>query len=329
MTCTLEPVAQHVLAILQQDGLPLESRPFAALAARLNIRETAILETLQTLQYEGILKRIGLVVRHHELGYRANAMCVFDVPDTRVDAAGEAMAQLDFVTLCYQRRRTPRWPYNLYCMIHGRDRETVLSQLERARVAAGIADVPQRVLFSLRRFKQCGGRYVVAPDTVAVPDHSATTSAGLALDDLDRNIIVHLQDGLPLVPRPYAAVAAVLGCQEAELLARIERLLAAGVLTRFGPMYAADRMGGTLMLAALAVPAERYEEVAAKVNALPEVAHNYAREHKLNMWFVLATESDAELAAAIARIESDTGLKVYTFPKEREYFVGLRVPVLT
>ncbi|WP_236551344.1 Lrp/AsnC family transcriptional regulator [Billgrantia tianxiuensis] len=111
------------------------------------------------------------------------------------------------------------------------------------------------------------------------------------LDAADRRIVNRLQDGLPLVASPYAAVAAELSISEGELLYRLERLLEAGVLSRFGPMYHAERLGGGLTLAALEVPEADYERVTAAVNAFPEVAHNYRREHRLNMWFVLATET--------------------------------------
>ena len=147
------------------------------------------------------------------------------------------------------------------------------------------------------------------------------------LSDIDRQILATLQGDFPICERPYAEAAAQLGIGEAELLARLESLLADKVLTRFGPMFQIEEMGGAFVLAALAVPEARYEEVTALVNALPQVAHNYRREHQLNMWFVLATESKAGIAEAIAQIEHDTGLPVYAFPKEREYFVELRLPV--
>jgi DNA-binding Lrp family transcriptional regulator len=142
---------------------------------------------------------------------------------------------------------------------------------------------------------------------------------------VDRQIIDKLQGGFPLCERPYAAAAEQLGIDEEELLARLRRLLDARVLTRFGPMVQVERMGGAFVLAALAVPEARYDEVTAQVNALPQVAHNYRREHALNMWFVLATETPAGIAEAIARIERDTGLTVFAFPKEREYFVEMKL----
>lgn len=152
---------------------------------------------------------------------------------------------------------------------------------------------------------------------------SNTHPAPACLDALDAALINRLQVDLPLVPRPFARLALELGCSEAQLMARLQRLLAQGTLTRLGPMFQIERAGGRFVLAAMAVPPERFEAVAACVNAMPEVAHNYRREHALNMWFVLATESAAEIDAVCARIEAATGLAVLAFPKEREYHVGL------
>jgi DNA-binding Lrp family transcriptional regulator len=122
-------------------------------------------------------------------------------------------------------------------------------------------------------------------------------------------------------------VAAELGFAEEDLIARVRKLLEEGVLTRFGPMYQVERMGGAFSLAAMRVPPEDFDRVAATVNALPEVAHNYQREHEYNMWFVLATERPEGIARAIDRIERETGLPVLNFPKLREYFVELQLPV--
>lgn len=145
------------------------------------------------------------------------------------------------------------------------------------------------------------------------------------MDHTDRAIINHLQGGFPLCARPYLAVAQTLGIGEEELLARLQALLEKKILSRFGPMYHAEKLGGGLTLAALAVPPERFEEVSEIVNAFPEVAHNYAREHPLNMWFVLATETPERIGEVIAEIEARTGLRVFNLPKEKEYFVGLRL----
>lgn len=145
------------------------------------------------------------------------------------------------------------------------------------------------------------------------------------MDETDRRIVNALQGGFPVCDEPYAAVAATLGIGAGELIDRLRALLDRGVLSRFGPQYQIERMGGRFVLAALAVPEADFDRVTARVNAFDEVAHNYRREHRLNMWFVLATESPGQIAAVAARIEAATGLPVYLFPKEREYFVELRL----
>ncbi len=146
------------------------------------------------------------------------------------------------------------------------------------------------------------------------------------MDDTDRRIVNALQGGFPLCERPFREAAQQLGLSEGALIERLRRLLDEGILTRFGPLYHAERLGGAFCLCAMAVPEARFEEVAALVNALPEVAHNYQRDHFLNMWFVLATETPGGIREAIAEIEGATGLRVLDFPKEEEFFVELRLP---
>jgi DNA-binding Lrp family transcriptional regulator len=145
------------------------------------------------------------------------------------------------------------------------------------------------------------------------------------LDALDRRIINRLHGGFPITARPYAAAAAAIGTDEQTLIVRLRALLEAGVLTRFGPLYDAERLGGAVTLAAMAVPAARFEAVAETVNAHPEVAHNYEREHALNMWFVVAAESRARIAEVLSAIERETGLAVLDLPKEAEFFLELRL----
>lgn len=144
------------------------------------------------------------------------------------------------------------------------------------------------------------------------------------MDATDRDIVNGLQGGFPICVRPYREMAQQFGISEEELIARLENLLAEKVLTRFGPMFQIERMGGAFSLAAMKVPEDDYDRVTAIVNALPEVAHNYRREHDFNMWFVLATETPEGISKAIARIETESGLAVYNMPKETEYFVGAR-----
>jgi DNA-binding Lrp family transcriptional regulator len=145
------------------------------------------------------------------------------------------------------------------------------------------------------------------------------------LDATDRAIVNGLQSGFPLTPRPFADAGRQLGLSEDELIARIGGLRAKGAITRFGPFFDAEAMGGAFCLCAMAVPAARFDEVASLVNAHPEVAHNYERLHRLNMWFVLACETPGGVETVARDIERETGLKVLRFPKLREFFIGFRV----
>jgi DNA-binding Lrp family transcriptional regulator len=145
------------LAAALEKGLPLESHPYASIAAAAGLDEARVIACLRGWLEEGIVKRLGIVVRHHELGYKANAMVVFDVPDAEAAAIGARLALEPGVTLCYQRRRhLPQWSYNLYCMVHGRTREEAAPVIDRIRAIVGREP---EVLFSTRRFKQCGARY--------------------------------------------------------------------------------------------------------------------------------------------------------------------------
>ena len=147
------------------------------------------------------------------------------------------------------------------------------------------------------------------------------------LDAVDRAILNRLQRGFPVCERPYLEAAAELGLEEEALIARLQHLLQHGVLTRFGPMFQLERAGGAFVLAAMQVPEHDLERVVDIVNALPEVAHNYLREHRFNLWFVLATAAHGDIDRAVSRIEDDSGYPVYAMPKLREYFLGLHLPL--
>jgi DNA-binding Lrp family transcriptional regulator len=143
-----------------EDGLSLQPRPYAALAERAGLAETAVIDRLARWQADGLVRRFGVVVRHHELGWRANAMAVWDVPDEEAPEFGRALAAAAGVTLAYRRvRRSPEWPYNLYCMVHGTDRARVTARIEALDSQLGLRHFPRAVLFSRTRFKQTGARY--------------------------------------------------------------------------------------------------------------------------------------------------------------------------
>ena len=147
------------------------------------------------------------------------------------------------------------------------------------------------------------------------------------MDDIDRAIINTLQGDLPICERPYLEAAQRIGISEDALLTRLTRLREDGILTRVGPLFQIEKMGGAFTLAALRVPDSEFDQVAEQVNALPEIAHNYERDHVLNMWFVIATETPEEIEQVIGRIEEKTGCAVFNFPKLREYFVEMKLKV--
>ena len=150
----------QALITLLQTGLSLSETPYAELGRRLGMDEGEVISRIKNLVQRNIIKRFGVVVRHHELGYRANAMVVWDIPDDRISELGPCMGQFDFVTLCYRRpRRLPAWPYNLFTMIHGQDRDDVLDNVQFLAARCGLEDLQHEVLFSTRRFKQRGAIY--------------------------------------------------------------------------------------------------------------------------------------------------------------------------
>ncbi|MBW9261809.1 MAG: hypothetical protein B6D70_05735 [gamma proteobacterium symbiont of Stewartia floridana] len=144
-----------------------------------------------------------------------------------------------------------------------------------------------------------------------------------SLSSLDRQLINRFQGGVDLSDRPFHQMARLVDSDESEVMNAVQRLLDDGWLSRFGPLYNAERLGGSLALAAMAAPEAVFDDVVEQVNALPEVAHNYRRDHWLNMWFVLATDSNESMASIISHIEGITGLRVYAFPKQEEFYLGL------
>jgi DNA-binding Lrp family transcriptional regulator len=156
---------ERLLLAAIEDGLPLDSRPYARVAAQIGSTEAAVIETIGSLRARGVISRFGVIVRHHELGYCANAMTVWDVPDAIVSETGHRIAEIEGVTLCYRRPRVlPDWPYNLFAMVHGRDRQAVKALVDLISEETGLADAPRAILFSRRRFKQRGARYSAAKD---------------------------------------------------------------------------------------------------------------------------------------------------------------------
>lgn len=148
-----------------EQGLPVTSRPYAEIAKNLGTSEQDVILRLQQLSDNGAIKRYGVVVRHKELGYTANGMVVWDVPDDKVEELGLCIGKYSCVTLSYRRpRRLPDWSYNLFTMVHGSNREEVSQKVEEIVEQCGLQDIEHTILFSTRRFKQRGASYATDKD---------------------------------------------------------------------------------------------------------------------------------------------------------------------
>ena len=172
MTVTPHPALrdprQRALIEAIHNGLPLVPRPYALIGRQVGMSEREVIRSLEALLEQGVIKRLGVVVRHRELGYDANAMVVWDVPDGAVGQIGRRLGAFPFVTLCYRRpRRLPEWPYNLFTMIHGRDRGHVLARVDELIQTCDLRQIAHAALFSGQRFKQCGARYGAPPGSTS------------------------------------------------------------------------------------------------------------------------------------------------------------------
>jgi len=155
----IEAIDLDLIAAVQE-GLPIASRPYALIAEQLNLNESEVIARLSKLKQQGLIKRLGVIVKHRRLGYCSNAMVVFDMPDTHINEMGQRISQFHFINLCYQRpRHGDQWPYNLFCMIHGKSREKVLQQLNYLIEHCALENYAHDILFSRRCFKQRGALY--------------------------------------------------------------------------------------------------------------------------------------------------------------------------
>jgi DNA-binding Lrp family transcriptional regulator len=147
------------IVLATQSGLPLEAQPYHAVARQVGISPEEVMTRMQHMLGTGVIRRIGVVPNHYALGYKANGMTVWDVPDERVDDLGEKVGALEFVSHCYQRpRHMPDWPYNFFAMVHGHDRGEVEEQVSRIATLIGTADRGHEILYSTRILKKTGLR---------------------------------------------------------------------------------------------------------------------------------------------------------------------------
>ena len=174
-------LSEKETALIQiiQGGLPLVPAPYQEIGRQLDMTEQEVIINISRLQAKGIIKRFGVVVRHRELGFRFNAMVVWNIPDERIRELGRCIGKYPFVTLCYQRpRRLPQWPYNLFSMIHGRDRDEVTANVQALIDECELDDIAHELLFSRRRFKQRGARYTEPKAAQTHPSEAGAKATG-------------------------------------------------------------------------------------------------------------------------------------------------------
>jgi DNA-binding Lrp family transcriptional regulator len=159
-TAQLSALQQRQLRSILEKGLPLVSKPYLVIADLIAVQEQQVIEQIENWQEQLLIKRFGLVVKHRQLGYTANAMVVWDIEDNKVDEIAEQLSKREEISLCYRRpRKLPDWPYNLFCMIHGQDRTQVLTQIENIVTQVNLRAIDKDILFSNKAYKQHGARY--------------------------------------------------------------------------------------------------------------------------------------------------------------------------
>ena len=304
-------VEQVVLHELSQ-GLPLVSEPYRTLAEKLWLTENEIFSIIDKNKKNKTIRRLGPVAQHRQFGYDQNAMVVFEIKNNLIEKVGLKLKTYAFVTLCYQRRAHPQWPYNLYCMIHGKSRQRVEAHIQQIqqdlKADFDFSDLNTKTLFSTKLFKQTGANYL-----------------GSFLADLDKTLINELQSGIEITERPFKKLSEQLQVTEELIVSRIHFLKQSKKLSRFGPLYNVEAFGGKFTLVAMHVPQPEFDEVNTHVNSFKEVAHNYEREHFYNMWFVTATETPEQTDSVLQTIANKTGLVPVPLPKLEEYFLSLRL----
>ena len=155
---TLDEIDRRIV-LATQSGLPLEPQPYHTVARQVGIPAAEVMARMRRMLESGMIRRIGVVPNHYALGYKANGMTVWDVPDERVDELGERVGALEFVSHCYQRpRHLPDWPYNFFAMVHGHDRGEVEELVRRIAALIGDADRGHEILYSTRILKKTGLR---------------------------------------------------------------------------------------------------------------------------------------------------------------------------
>ena len=164
----------RAIIVATQDGLPLVSQPYQALADQLDVAVDLVIQRIEAMQESGVIRRIAAVPNHFRMGYRCNGMTVWDVDDERITQMGKIIGELDFVSHAYHRpRRLPDWPYNLFAMVHGKSRDEAIHKAELVKTILGDSLRGHDILFSVRILKKTGLR--LSPGTVTNPNTNPET----------------------------------------------------------------------------------------------------------------------------------------------------------
>lgn len=169
---------QRALRNIIEKGLPNIAAPYQKIAEEINVSEQQVITQIKNWQQSGLIKRFGLVIKHRQLGFNANAMVVWNIPDALIPQVAEQLASFNEVSLCYKRpRRLPDWPYNLFCMIHGTDKNIVLAQINKIseqilNLNPTLKNIEKDILFSTKAYKQHGARYNNTKRDVALMDNT-------------------------------------------------------------------------------------------------------------------------------------------------------------
>lgn len=160
LTLDLSVEQKHQLRAILEQGLPFVAQPYLHIAEQIDASERQVIEQIQDWQIQGLIRRYGLVVKHRQLGYVANAMVVWDVTEAEMEHVAKSLSQRNEVSLCYRRpRQLPHWPYNLFCMIHGKSTTEVEAQIQTITDELALTHINKAVLFSYKAYKQQGARY--------------------------------------------------------------------------------------------------------------------------------------------------------------------------
>ncbi len=292
-----------------QEGFPVVSRPFAEIGDELGVGESEVLASVRQLKSEGAIRRLGPIIDIRRAG-GATALAAVNVPPERLDEVGRRVSECDAVSHNYHREaRNATLPFNLWFTVSASSPDELAARISEISGSIGL---PIQQLPMLRRFK-IGVRFDLGPATAGRHEPAAQTNTPSPqpqkLTQIDRKVLIRLQDGLPITQTPYATASAELGMTESDLLERLSALLRCGVIRRIGASLAPRKLGITAnAMAVWAIDEDRIDEIGRRVAAFNEVTHCYSRpplpDWPRNLYAMIHGRSERECEAVVARIQA-------------------------